>query len=191
MIFPTAAKILPVIREKIGYDRMGPQEKLLVGAGGVFLILFLVFQLIVFPYFSARQRLARSVKEEKAELAKIVDLQRQYRRLQGADGGVETGGAGQGTGFSLFSFVEEQAVRADIKQQIVSMKPSTTENEDKLQESIVEIKLQRISLGRLVAFLKLIEGSEKMVFVHTISIQDSARDNLIDVTMQIATVIKR
>lgn len=183
-------KILPVIREKTGFDRLEPRKRLLVGGGAAVIAGFLILQLVVFPYVSARRHLARSIAEKKSELVKIVALQKEYRRLQAIGGDVEGGNAVRDQGFSLFSFVEEQAVRADVRKEILSMRPSTTDLRNGTEESFVEIRLQKIGLGQLVSFLKLIGGSHNGVFVHDISIQDS-NNNTVDVAMQIAMIRKR
>jgi hypothetical protein len=188
MTFTSVKKNLSSIREKSGYDQLEPREKFLVRFGGIFCIVFLIFQFVVSPYFSARQRLARSVREKKAELVKIVALQKRYRQLQGLVSSGANGITGRSADFSLFSFVEEQALRADIKKQMSSMRPLPMEG--KSSELAVEIKLQEVSLGRLVAFLQLVEDPEKMVFVQTLSIQESPRINFVDVIMQIATKVR-
>jgi general secretion pathway protein M len=190
MTYAPFLKNLSWVKEKTGYDQLEPREKLFVAFGVVFLFSFLLFQVIVAPYFTARQRLARSVNVKKAELAKIVELQGQYQRLQGIGNDGSVGLAGHKADFSLFSFVEEQAIKADVKKQMLSMRPLTSSTESTSQGSSVEVKLQKVSLGRLVAFLKLIEDPGKMVFVHNISIKDNPKGNFVDVIMQIATAVK-
>ena len=92
--------------------------------------------------------------------------------------------------FSLFSFLDKQAEGAGIKELISYMKPSTVEGDEDLQESIVEMKLQQISLKQLVDFLKLIESPEKVVSVKRISIQESGKEKgLLEVIMQIVTFV--
>ncbi len=172
------------IKEKSGYSQLGARQRLFVKTGLVFLAVFLIFQIGVSPYFVARQRLVRSIAEKKNELTQLIALQKQYRGLSKRGEGINKRLEG-----SLFSFVEEQAVRADIKKHILSMRPSTIDTGNNVHESSVEIKLGKISLGRLVAFLKLIENSKTMVFVPTISIQDSGSDNVVNVIMQVATLV--
>ncbi len=176
------------VREKSGFDQLEPRQRVIVGIGSAFLLFLLLLQLVVFPYLKAHHRLSRSITAKKAELVKITDLQRQYRLLQKRNGSGNR--IGQDKDFSLFSFIEEQAVRSDVKKQILSMRPSTIETKGTLRESFVEINLQKVPLERLVTFLKLIENPGKMVFIRSISIQDSTEDNLVDVIMQIATAAK-
>jgi type II secretory pathway component PulM len=176
-------------RAKTGLDGFEPRERTFIGIGVVFLVCFFLLQFVLSPYIGARQRLARSLAAKKADLEKIVQLQKEYRLLR-ITGGTDGRPSGQTAGFSLFSFVEEQAVHAKIKQQILSMKPTTTETEDHAEESIVEMKLQKITLGQLVGFLKLIESTEKAVMVRHISIQESD-ETYLDVNMQIVMVVKK
>jgi general secretion pathway protein M len=185
MAAPLFKEIPQRIREKIGFDRLEARERMFVGIGVVFLACFFLLQFVVSPYLQARQRLAGSLSNKKADLEKIVQLQKEYLRLAGG-----TDFTGRPAGFSLFSFVEEQAVHAKIKQQILSMKPTTVETDDHAQESIVEMKLQKITLGQLVGFLKLIESPDKAVVVRHISIQESG-ETYLDVIMQIVTVMKK
>jgi hypothetical protein len=182
--------ILPFIRGKIGFDRLEPRERMFVGIGAVFLACFFLLQFVVSPYLEARQRLAGSLIKKKTDLETIVELQKEYRRLQMAGGTDSRLLSGQASGFSLFAFVEEMAALARIKQQIVSMKPSTVDTEDHFQESIVEIKLLKVSLDQLVGFLKLVESPEKAVMVRHIAIQESGEAYL-EVIMQIVTAVKK
>jgi type II secretory pathway component PulM len=187
MAAPLFKEIPQRIRDKVGFDRLEPRERMFVGVGVVFLACFFLLQFVISPYLQARQRLAGSLSNKKADLEKIMQLQKEYRHLRLAGG---TDFTGQTAGFSLFSFVEEKAVHAKIKQQILSMKPTTVETDDHAQESIVEMKLQRISLGQLVGFLKLIESPDKAVVVRHISVQESG-EMYLDVIMQIVTVVKK
>ena len=189
MAAPLLKEIPQRIRAKIGLDRLEPRERMFVGIGVVFLACFFLLQFVVLPYLEAQQRLARSLTNKKADLEKIIQLQKEHRLLRMA-GGTDFRRSGQAVEFSLFSFVEEQAVRAKIKQQIVSMKPATVETEDHAQESIVEMKLQKVTLEQLVGFLKLIELPEMAVVVRHISIQESGETSL-DVIMQIVTAVKK
>ncbi len=67
---------------------------------------------------------------------------------------------------------------------------ATVEGDEDLQESIVEMKLQQISLKQLVDFLKLIESPEKVVSVKRISIQESGKEKgLLEVILQIVTFV--
>jgi len=68
------------------------------------------------------------------------------------------------------------------------MKPSTMEGDDNLNESTVEMKLQRTTLKELVSFILLVESEENVVSIRRISIQESGGEQgYLDVILQIRT----
>ena len=91
-------------------------------------------------------------------------------------------------GFTLFTFLDKQVTKAQVKKQIKYMKPSTLEGNDNLGESMVEMKLQRTTLKDLVSFLLLVESEENVVSIRRISIQESGKEQgYLDVILQIRT----
>ena len=70
------------------------------------------------------------------------------------------------------------------------MKPSTVDVDDSLQESIVEIKLQKITLRQLTNFLEVLEPKEHVVNIKRLSIQESAKDKgYLDAVIQVMTFV--
>ena len=68
------------------------------------------------------------------------------------------------------------------------MKPSTSEVDDILDETMVEMKLQQVTLEALVNFLRLVESEENVVFIRRLSIQESGdKQGYLDSIMQIVT----
>ena len=78
MAAPLSKEILQRIRDTIGFDRLEPRERMFVGIGVVFLACFFLLQFVVLPYLQARHRLAGSLSNKKADLEKIVQLQKEY-----------------------------------------------------------------------------------------------------------------
>lgn len=183
-------KYLLQIREKSGFDKLDKREKLTVALGISFLFFFVVLQFGVSPYLNARKKLENSISKKQQELVDLEALQQEYRGFKKQTGGIKEQLKEREANFSLFSFLDKQAAGAGIKELISYMKPSTVEGDEDLQESIVEMKLQQISLEQLVAFLKLIESPQKIVSVKRISIQESGKEKgLLEVIMQIVTFV--
>jgi pyrimidine operon attenuation protein/uracil phosphoribosyltransferase len=95
-------------------------------------------------------------------------------------------------GFTLFSFLEQQATIAKVKENVKYMEPSEEESEGILRTSVVEMKLVEISLVQLVDFLNLVESSVNVVSVGRIAIQENSQtDGFLDVVMQIQTFTEK
>lgn len=182
---------LRAIREKSGYDQLDSRQRILLFVAVVLLLLFGVFQLIVSPYYDARERLLSSVQKRQEELQQIQKLRQDYLLIKKEEGGVKDRLAKRAKNFALFSFVDQQAEQAKIKEKIIYMKPSLLEGDGVLRESLVELKLQETTLEELVGFLKFIESRDNVVTLRRISIQESGKEQgYLDVIMQIVTFVE-
>jgi len=180
--------LLENIRRKSGIDSLDTREKRVLLGGVVFIFCFAVLQLVILPFWNSRANLETSIERKNGELVKIKQLQNEYRILKEQEGGIQARIAERHSGFTLFTFLDKQATKAQVKKQIKYMKPSIQEGDDNLNESMVEIKLQRTTLKDIVAFILLVESEENVVSIRRISIQESGNDQgYLDVILQIIT----
>jgi len=93
------------------------------------------------------------------------------------------------SGFTLFSFLDNLAGKAGVKENISYMKPTTTQKPgSERKKSIVEMKLQDITLSQLVNYLHGIETSKNMVFIKRLSIlKQEKKGGFITVVLQAET----
>jgi type II secretory pathway component PulM len=162
--------------EKFGWNRMARREQIMVAGLVILVATLLVFQLIFSPLLNSRQRLQKSVEKKQHELQQIQELQKQYRDFESKNGDIRKRISTRPKNFSLFSFIEQQANSSGIKENIEYLKPSTTEGERPLEESRVDMKLEQITLSKLVTFLKNAESTKNVVLVNRISIQEQGKN---------------
>ncbi len=176
------------IRTKSGIDSLDSREKRVLAGGTLFVLCFFVVQLMVIPFWNSRAKLEISIERKNTELVKIKQLQEEYQRLKVQEGGIREKIMERSPGFTLFTFLDKQVTKAQVKKQIKYMKPSTLEGDDDLNESVVEMKLLRTTLKDLVSFILLVESEENVVSIRRISIQESGGgQGYLDVIMQIRT----
>lgn len=181
-------KTLKKIWDKSGINNLEYRERLILIGGVAFLICFMLFRFTIVPFISAKNRLEQSTERKREELVTINELQQEYFTLKKEEGTIQAMINERGSNFSLFTFLDQQAERVQVKKQIKYMKPSTIEGEDTLNETMVEMKFQLISLDSLVGFLRLVESEKNVVFVKRISIQESGTDQgSLDAIIQIVT----
>jgi general secretion pathway protein M len=185
------ARLTERLREKSGFDKLEPRERLVIYGGVAILVCFVFLQFVLTPYLTASKKLDRALENRKADIVELKLLQQEYRNLQDQAGGIRKQLETRPANFSLFSFLDNQASAAAVKDFISYMKPSTTENSGgDLLESLVEMKLQEIGLKQLVDFLQRIESPENVVSIKRISVQESGKqENSLDVIMQIVTFV--
>ncbi len=183
--------LLQDIRHKSGIDKLSRRERWVLFGGIGFVLCFLVAQLVVVPILDARKNLQKSIATKKQELIEIKNLQQEYRTLKSQEGTIQARINQRGVDFTLFTFLDRQANEAKVKKQIKYMKPSTVDG-DELNEAMVEMKLQQITLNNLVGFIRLIESEEDVVFIKRFSIQESGdTQGFFDVILQIVTFEKK
>lgn len=175
-------------RKRIGIDRLEKREKYILLFGVFFVLGFIVLQAMVLPYIDARQTMTRSLSRNERELVDIQLLRQEYLELKSRQGDIEKRLTERTPGFSLFSFLEEQAAATKVKNSVTYMKPSANEIDEGFNESIVEMKMERVTLDQLVAFLVKIESEEKIVSIQRISIQENGQEEgLLDTVLNIKT----
>ena len=146
-----------------------------------FLILASVFCLVlagwqwgVVPALDYRQDLEQRYELNAVRLKELLELKQQFQALkERASKGNDL--QNKSPGFTLFSFLEELASRADVKKYIESMKPSTQSISEELTEDLVQMRLEGVRLAKLMRFIESVEHAGKGVFFERLTIR-SARD---------------
>ncbi|MDD3619593.1 MAG: type II secretion system protein GspM [Desulfobulbaceae bacterium] len=169
--------------------KVSRRDRMVLAAGGTVLLIFFVFQLGIFPLLDKRSQLRRGIETREEALVQMRDLQARYRELHGKANALLDQLGSREANFSLFSFLEQMAAKSEIKQNIAYMRPSTTAGEGPFRETLVEMKLQEVTLKQLVDFLILVEAPEKIVALKRISIQENTqRKGALDVIMQVVSL---
>ncbi|MDD3815619.1 MAG: type II secretion system protein GspM [Desulfocapsaceae bacterium] len=192
MTVSTLKNAIQTILGKTGLNKLEKREKRAVLAGALFLFCFALFHFAVAPLIQARQQTQKALITKNEDIIKIHQLQKEYRKLQAQAVEIQDRLQKRPSSFTLFSFIEEQATKAKVKQQINSMTPSTSEGEGPLQESRVDLKLERILLQQLVDFLQQVESTDNVVVIKRLSIQENSKEEgTLDAVMQIITFTKK
>lgn len=152
----------------------------------------MVIQWAIVPFLESKERLLRGVAAKEAAIPQMLQLEAQYQAVNPPMPAVGQRLALQSKGFALFPFLEEKSGEAGIADKIKYMKPMTAAIAGSdLSESLVEMKLEGISMEQMLGYLAKIEVPEQLVSIKRISIQrDGKADALLDVVVQIASVSK-
>lgn len=169
--------------------KLSRRERMVLVAGGAVAVVILLLALVVFPLLDKRSQLARGIEAREKALVEMRDLQARYRDLHGKANVLLEQLGSREADFSLFSFLEQMAARSEIKKNIAYMKPSDTSTDGPFKETLVEMKLQEVTLKQLVDFLVLVEVPEKIVALKRISIQENSQTKgALDVIMQVVSL---
>ena len=179
------------LKQQLGLDNLDSRERLVLAGGAILVLCVVVYQFLVSPYLVAHDRLEKSLVRKRAELAELKLLSAEYASLRAEEGGVRQMLLQREKGFTLFAFLDRQADRTGVKEKIKYMKPSFVRGESGLNESVVEMGFEGVTLDKLTEFLQLTESEESVVSVRRLSIQASSREEgVLDVVLQIVTLVE-
>ena len=168
--------------------KLAKREKNLVILAGCAIAIFLLFQFVVFPFLDERKRMRRSISAKEASLQEVLRLRSEYEVQKTGFQGIKRMLSQRKSGFTLFSFLEESASEAELKGHIKYMKPSTAQSSGPYKESMVEMKLEQITVKQLVDYLYRIESPEKLIGIKRISIQENKGESgYLDAVLQVLT----
>lgn len=184
----SSSSYIQALLEKSGWNRMAKREQLMLTGMIATVSALLLFHFLFSPLLDSRQRLQKSLIKKNIELQEIRDMQQEYQALRLQSGDIQERINKRAKDFTLFSYIEKQATVANVKKTIKYLKPSEVEKEGALNESRVDMKLQRISTANLVGFLKGLESDKNVVFINRLSIQEHGKDQgYLNVVIQVIT----
>lgn len=149
----------------------------MVLAGCVLLFCFAVDQLLLGPVISEKKRLTRAVVTKTADLDRMRELGARYQALQRSNSGAAASLAARKEGFTLFAFLEGAAGVTGLKSRIASMKPSTTTDRvSGLTYSVVEMKLEGLTMTELTRLLYEVETAPENVRIKGVSVARKGKE---------------
>ena len=170
---------------------LAQREKRLITAAVSVIGVVLLLQVIIFPFMERRERSLRKIEAKQDALQEMVSLSAEYSRFTKDALGARERLAGRQKNFTLFSFLEKAAGSTNIKTHIKYMKPSESSGKGPFTESLVEMKLERVSLEQLAGYLQRIESPKDVVSVRRISIQSNKADTgFLDAVIQVLTFVE-
>ena len=152
------------------------REKYAVWIASALIAVVILMQVIIFPLVDKRQQLNRQIEVQTQTLKEMLVLKGDYEGTKKIADSERGRMAGRSSGFTLFSFLDTLAGQVGLKDRIAYMKPSKTTLENTPYNlSVVETKLQNITMKQLTSYLYRIETSNNLVRVKGLSISKTGK----------------
>ena len=170
---------------------IGKREKIFLSIGIVFVVVYAAIQFIILPLVQWQQRLTRINDAKATAVQEMQQLYARYNAIGSQSVKIKRQLSNRKQGFTLFSFLDQQAGQTGIKENITYMKPIQSTGESaSLQLAAVEMKLVTISMDQLVNFLYRVETSPNVIWVKSLSIKQTGREDIyIDVVLMVETLM--
>ena len=172
--------------------KLTKREKYAIYALSGAILLFILFQFIVFPSIDKRKRLKRTLQIKENILLEMMTLKSDYDAIEKRTSLAKVRFENREKDFTLFSFLDRLTGKARIKEYVTYMKPSTTvQKNNSYKISQVEMKFKGLTLQQLTTYLHMVETSKNMVNIKRLSISKTGKqEGFIDAVLQVETVEK-
>lgn len=166
--------------------RLTRREKLLIIVSAVFIAVWAIYALTVKPAVVRMGTLERIIPQKQRELAMLRTKCEEYGLLCSSLEDLRAKVASQKEGFELLTFLEALIHQCGLAENVVMMKPHTVPLQSNYRETIVEIKLENLTLSQLVDFLGKVESSKVLVKTRTLYIKRNLTNgDLLDSALEV------
>lgn len=134
--------------------KLEARDKKVLIIGGAAALVILLYALVLSPLTSDLARKRELIPKKQKDLAEMKVLQSEYAEIQKRLQVAQAEAAKRGP---LLTDIESITKRANLSSKIVSLKPQVGVETAGFKESIVEVKLDNISLYDIVNYINLLE----------------------------------
>ncbi len=166
--------------------RLTRREKILAIALAILMGIWALFAIAVKPAIERTKTLRRVTSEKQGELEKLRVKSNEYISLRTNLDKVRTKIASQEKGFELLPFLESLIRKQDLSQKVATMKQQVLKVGAGYSETIVEIRLENLTLKQLVDFLRNVESSNVLARTRSLYIKKNLTNTeLLDSVVEI------
>ncbi len=171
------------------FNNINQRERLILYAGGILLVVFMIVQWGIFPILNHRSSLAQQLVDANKDLNEVAMLKAEYKKLTVQADLAKAQLGNRDKNFSLLSFLNTVAGQTGLKNKIVNMKPTTSNRRNSsMQIESVEMKFQDVNFEQLLSFLYRVETSPNMVNIRQISItKQDRKEGVVESILQVET----
>jgi len=147
------------------------REKLLALVLAIFAAGCLLFAFAIKPAMARTKTLRRVIHEKEDELEKLRARSNEYNSLRDSLNDIRAKVASQDKGFELLPFTESLIREHGLEKKVATMKQQVLNLGRSQSETIVEVKLENLTLKQLVDFLRKVESSQALLRIKSLYIK--------------------
>ena len=153
------------------------------------LTVVVVLQFIVRPTTERISMLRRVVTDKREALADLQAGSREYRTLTEEVERLRSMISRQQESRTMLSAIERIGEASGLSENVLSLKPTTVTMDEEYEETVVEIRLDRITLAQLVEFLGKLESLGRAGGIKALDVRRAERsEGALRAVVQLATV---
>ncbi len=155
---------------KAFWEKLDEKQRIMVAAAGSLVLLILILQLAVVPFWRAKTKLTKSLTANQKKLEEIRLLDAEFTAQEDAMAKIKNVMSTRGDDFTLFAHLERKAAQANVRGRIKQMNSSKGVKSISLEESVIDMKLEKITIKQLADFLYYVESPADLVRIKKITV---------------------
>lgn len=172
------------------WERLSSRERTFLAVGIGLSAILLGYHFLFSPFMDRLKTMDRLISQKENEIVEMSQLRKQVLATQQKISGVENRIV-QDRNFSLFSYLEGIAVKNQIKDRIIFIRPQPSQVSGDYREVAVEVRMESVTLAQTVKFLETIQASPQFLRVKRAQLKTRYNDpKLLDGTFVVASYEK-
>lgn len=174
---------------KLKWDQLNQRERrllsLLGGILGLYIFQLLVQTTLVSPY----QRYRDEEHSLRSDILQAITLSREIRQSQQVIQERSRTLAEDQAGFSLISYLEQEADRTHIRSSITQMTPRSLPPDGNYHTTLVSLRIEKVDLPHILLFLARLERSRHLIRIAHVTIERRFdQHRLLDVRIDVQSI---
>lgn len=152
------------------WNKLDAKQQKLVAGAAIFVVIALIMEIAVFPFWEAKKKLAKAINTNQKKLVEISGLAAEFKEMEVKTAAIKRAAMTHGGNFTLFSYLEKKATQANVRGRIKYMNSSRGTQTASFEESLIDMKLDKITVKQLTDFLYFAESPADLIRIKKITI---------------------
>jgi general secretion pathway protein M len=155
---------------KAFWNKLDAKQRNLAAGAAIFILIALILEIAVFPFWDAKEKLAKAIKINQKKLSEISELSAEFTTIAAKTAAIKNTVSSRSADFTLFSYLEKKATQANVRGRIKYMNSSKGAQSASFEESLIDMKLEKITIKQLADFLFYAESPADFVRIKKMTI---------------------
>jgi type II secretory pathway component PulM len=155
---------------KTFWEKLDAKQRKLVAGAAMLVLIVLILEIAVFPFWAAKEKLAKAIQVNQKKLNELSKLDAEFTLQEAAMAKTKSALSARSADFTLFAYLEKKATQANVRGRIKQMNSSKGIQSISLEESLIDMKLEKITIKQLTDFLYFVESPADLVKIKKVTI---------------------
>ena len=155
---------------KTFWEKLDAKQRKLVAGATILVLIALILEIAVFPFWAAKVKLTKTIQVNQKKLNEMSKLDAEFTLQEAAMARTKSALSARSADFTLFAYLEKKATQANVRGRIKQMNSSKGIQSISLEESLIDMKLEKITIKQLTDFLYFVESPADLVKIKKVTI---------------------